>query len=223
MPELNQVTHNMAQSIRNEQGYVTIITVLGVLLLLTVVSLSMMSTSINDQQIVRNDKLNKRNFYFAESAANEAAQAIENAATSIVSPTAGLAWVVQTSKDYFENSDYWRDASNNYSWYTVGSFVVSNIKIPSVPSGNFYGLANPAVANSNQNYNSSNLEVFDSAGKYRDDIHYAANFSGVANKSSVKVTNSSGRLYAFEVFGMFSNHINKLGEALVEEGYRKRF
>jgi hypothetical protein len=184
-----------------------------------------MSTSINDQQIVRNDKLNKRNFYFAESAANEAAQAIENAATTTANPTANLDWIAQTSKEYFENRDYWRDASNNYAWYNSpgGSFIPSNIEIPSIPSGMFYGLANPAVSNSNQSYNSSNLEVFDVAGQHTDDIHYAANFSGIPAGSSVKVTGSAGRLYAYQVFGMFSNQVGRLGEALVEEGYRKRF
>ncbi len=223
MSELSTAIYTLSLPVRKEEGYVTIVTVLGVLLLLTVISLSMMSTSINDQQIVRNDKLNKRNFYFAESAANEAAQAIENAATTTANPTANLAWIARASKDYFENRDYWRDASNNYAWYTVGSFVPSNIKIPSIPSGMFYGLSNPAVSNSNQSYSSSNLEVFDVAGQHRDDIHYAANFSGIPAGSSVKVTGSAGRLYAFHVFGMFSNQVSRLGEALIEEGYRKRF
>lgn len=210
--------------LKNERGYVTIVTVTGVLLLLTVVSLSMISTSINDQQIVRNDKLNKRNFYLGESGANEAAQRIENAATTEADPTASIAWVVnQSDPAFFENKDYWRNASTNYAWYMANNLTPPNITIASIPSGNFYALANPTVANSNQVLAGSNLEVFQNAAVHRDDIHLAANFEGVAGGSSLVVTGTAGRLYAYQVFGMYSSQINGLGEALIEEGYRKRF
>ncbi len=182
----------------NEQGYVTIVTVLGILLLLTVVSLSMVSTSINDQQIVRNDKLTKRAFYLAESGANEAAQELENTVTTDTDPTGSLTWVQNlTSAVDFANKDNWRDPNTGYSWLPV-----------SIPSGNFIN---------------SNMQIFDNAGPHQDDVHLAAKFEGVAGGSSLVSTTTTGRLYAYYTLGMFSSQVNWLGEALIEEGYRKRF
>lgn len=202
----------------NENGYVTLVTVLGALLLLTVVSLSMISTSINDQQIVRNDKLTKRAFYLAEFGANEAAQLVENAATTDTDPTASLAWVQQTNRDYFESREYWRDPSNNYAWYTANS-TVPPITLASIPSVSLFG-AGAAVNAAQPN---SNLEILDDNYLHNDDVHIASNFEGVAAGSSLKVTSTTGRLYAYHMFGMFSSQTNRMGESLIEEGYRKRF
>lgn len=214
----------LSDTVNNEQGYITLVTVLGVLLLLTVISASMIDTSINDQQIVRNDKLNKRNFYLAESGAYEAAQGIENANTTETDPTASLAWVQNTLQIYFENRDFWRDPNNNYAWYTVNNLTLPNVTIASIPSANFYAIAGtPVPADGNQDQPDSNLEIFDNSATHRDDVHLAANFGGVAGGSSLKVTTTTGRLYAYYVFGMYSSQLNGLGEALIEVGYRKRF
>ena len=196
----------------NEHGYVTLVTVLGALLLLTVVSLSMISTSINDQQIVRNNKLNKRAFYLAESGANEAAQQLENAPTTLADPIASLPWVQpDTSTIDFADKDNWRNPNTNYTWFPI-----------SIPSPNFYALAAP-LPGPGANQANSNMEIFDSAAVHWDNIHIAARFIGVAAASSTKVTTTTGRLYAYYTLGMYSSQINLMGESLIEEGYRKRF
>ncbi len=199
--------------VNNEQGYVTLVSVLGILFLLTIIGLSMINTAITDKQIVRNDALTKRNFYLAESGANEAAQEIENAATTESAPTAGLAWIDDTGIDFLDK-EKWRVSAAGYIWDDTIS----------IPSPNFYSIAGaPVAADSNATHAAANLKALYSSGSPRDDVHFAARFEGVSAGSSLKVTGTTGRLYLFYVYGMYSNQVNGLGEALIEQGYKKRF
>ncbi len=203
--------------VRQEDGYVTLVSVLGILLLLTIIGLSMVDIAITDKQIVRNDQLSKRNFYFAESGANEAAQTIENANTTIDNITAGLAWVGSPGSPDFTKRSTWLAADN--SWVTGGPGPIS------VPSAIFYNIAGtptPAT-DSNRTHANANLTAFYNSAVPRDDIHFAASSEGVAQGSSLVTTNTSGRLYLYYTYGMYSNQDSGLGEALIEQGYKKRF
>lgn len=213
-----QMRFHSVQVVSSQSGYVTLVSVLGILLLLTIIGLSMVNIAITDKQIVRNDLLTKRNFYLAESGANEAAQTLENANTTIEDTTAGLSWVAESDEGIdFTERDTWLDSGDN-SWETTGSSV-------SVPSAVFYNIAgtpDPST-DSNTTHANANLTAFYNAAAPRDDIHFAAKSEGVSQGSSLVVTNTSGRLYLYYTYGMYSNQNSGLGEALIEEGYKKRF
>ena len=81
-----------------------------------------------------------------------------------------------------------------------------------------------ALFTDNPGVDPANLNVFLPPGLHTgDSVRLAAHFQGLAKGASLKVTNEEGRLYAFSVYGMFSNLDAGEGEVLIEMGYRKRF
>lgn len=189
---------------QRQTGFITIITVLLMLVITTIIGISAISMSMIESSIVRNDTLYKRNLYFAESAGFEAAQRLENATLTEDDPTgvgAGVNWIVPDTTDMTDVS----------KWLTGAGAWTGN----SVRSETFY-TTNPGA-------NPSNLNILMPGTHTADDIRLAARFGGVASGSSLKVTSAGGRLYSFNTYGMYSNMAAAQGESLVEMGYRKRF
>ncbi len=194
---------------KNEDGFITVITVLLMLLLLTIVGVSSINNSVTESFIVRNTGLYSKNFYLAESAGYEAAQRLEDADLTTTNPTGGLAWITPIATD-MSDRDIWFDLKGTAD-YSDDVWEPAN----SVRSETFY-TQDPAV-------NPSNLEILLPGSYTADDIRLAAHFQGVSKGSSLKVTSKQGRLYGFNVYGMYSNLDAGLGEVLIEMGYRKRF
>jgi len=199
-----------AQASLKESGFITIITVLLMLVITTMIGISAIGVSMTESSIVRNDTLYKRNFYYAESAGFEAAQRLENATLTDEDPTGGIDWIIAENKDLTKRDTWWNKAGTPND-YSDDSWVANN----SVHSDVFY-TDNPGV-------DPSNLDILLPGSHTADDIRLAAHFRGVAAGSSLKVTTASGRLYSFNTYGMFSNMAAAQGESLIEMGYRKRF
>jgi hypothetical protein len=182
-----------------EEGFVTVVTVLMMLLLLTIVGVSAIDNAVIETSVVRNNAFYTRNFYLAESAGYEAAQRLENATLSDTNPTGSLAWIIPLATDmtlrsnWIDTNDAWTNSVRPESFYT----------------------ATPT--------NPSNLEILLPGSYVTDDLRLAAHFQGVAQGSSLKVTNQQGRLYGYNVYGMYSNLSQGFGEVLIEMGYKKRF
>ncbi len=193
----------------NEQGFITVVIVLLMLVLMTIIGISAINMSMVETMIVRSDGQYKRNFYMAESAGHEAAQRLENAVLTESNPTGGISWVVPLTTDMTEWSS-WRDNSGTANDFSDDSWTAN-----STHSEAFYTV-DPAV-------NPANLNVLMPGNHTTDNLRLAANFRGVAPGSSLKVTGPAGRLYAFGVYGMYSDLAANQGEVLLEMGYRKRF
>lgn len=193
----------------NEGGFITVIVVLLMLGLLTIIGVSALNMSMVESMIVRSDGQIKRNFYMAESASYEAAQRLENATLTEANPTGGIAWIVPTATDMTLWVN-WLDDNG-----TANDFSDDFWKTNSTRSESFY--------TTDASINPSNLNVLMPGTHTTDNIRLAAHFQGVAQGSSLKVTNTSGRLYGFSVFGMYSELASNQGESLIEMGYRKRF
>ena len=183
-----------------EDGFVTIAIVLMMLVLVTLIGVSAVNMSTIESFIVRSDSLYKRNFYIAESTANESAQLLENAPTRATDVTGSLAWVNPRGTDMTHESD-WRTGS---SW-----------KSNSMRSQAFY-TKNPGT-------NKNNLDILLPGSHAQDEIHLASVFRGYAPGSGKGDDNPDGIMYVYSIYGMYSNLAGNLGEALVEMGYYKRF
>lgn len=186
-----------------ESGFITIITVLLMLVIVTMIGVSAIDTSMTESSVVRNDTIYKRNFYYAESSAFEAAQRLENATVlTEEDPTGGIDWIIDETDDMAKSSNWLK---------SDGSWEANR----SVRSEIFY-TGNPGA-------NPSNLDILLPGSHTADDIRLAAHFRGVSAGSSLKVTSAGGRLYSFNTYGMFSNLAAAQGQSLIEMGYRKRF
>jgi Tfp pilus assembly protein PilX len=191
----------MYRCCQRQSGFITIITVLLMLVITTIIGISAISISMIESSVVRNDALYKRNLYFAESSGFEAAQRLENTMMTEDDPTGGVAWIVSNTTDMTVRSN----------WLTGAGAWTGN----SVRSETFY-TTNPGA-------NPSNLDILMPRVHADDDIRLAAQFGGVASGSSLKITSAGGRLYSFNTYGMYSNMAAAQGESLIEMGYRKRF
>lgn len=198
-----------ASPVHKEAGFITIITVLLMLAIVTIIGVSAIDYSNTESSIVLSDTLYKRNFYFAESAGYETAQRLENAALTLTNPTGGFAWIVPNTIDLTLRSSWWNEGIAGD--YSDDTWIAGN----SVRSETFY-TTNPVA-------NPSNLNILLPGAHNSDDIRLAAHFRGVSPGSSLVVTGATGRLYAFNVYGMYSNMAAVQGESLIEMGYRKRF
>ena len=150
---------------------------------------------------VRSNNLYTRNFYFAESAASEAVQWLENASFTLEDPRGEYAWL----------DPHLKDMSMRSNWFGTDDEWVSN----SIRPETLY-TADPASGHFNVN-------ILLPGSYAKDEVRFAASFEGVSRGSTLKVTDSNGRLYKYKVFGMYSNIKEGLGEIHLELGYKKRF
>ncbi len=209
MEYLSIRTKGVGMISRNEEGFITVVTVILMLLLLTIVGVSSINNSVTESFIVRNNNLYTKNFYLAESAGYEASQLLENADLTSTNPTASLAWIIPIATDMTDR-DNWINDNGTATDFSDDAWTVNSIRPES-----FY-TQNPGV-------NPSNLEILLPGSYITDEIRLAAHFQGVTKGSSLKVTSKQGRLYGYNVYGMYSNLNAGLGEVLIEMGYRKRF
>ncbi|BHH82944.1 pilus assembly PilX family protein [Desulforhopalus sp. 52FAK] len=209
--ELKNVQAEKGPSICHEAegGFITIIVVILMLGLLTIIGVSAINMSTVESMIVRSDGQIKRNFYMAESGAYEATQRLESAATTETNPTGGVAWVVPTTTDMTIWSN-WLDNNGTANDFSDDSWTANSTRPETFFTTDTVN--NPA-----------NLDVLMPGTHTSDNVRLSAHFQGVAPGSSLKVTGAAGRLYAFSVFGMYSELATNQGEALIEMGYRKRF
>jgi hypothetical protein len=196
--------------VNNEDGFITVVIVLLMLVLVTIIGVSSVNMSVIESAIVRSDGQYKRNFYIAESAAYEAAQRLENTVMTETDPTGGLAWIVPTTTDLTDWSS-WIDDNGSANDYDDDFWTANSTR-----SESFF-TDNPGV-------DPANLNVLLPPRLHTgDSVRLASHFQGLAKGASLKVTNEEGRLYAFSVYGMFSNLAAAEGEVLIEMGYKKRF
>ena len=195
---------------RDEQGFITVVVVLLMLVLVTIIGVSAINMTTIESTIVRTDGLYKRNFYVAESAAYEAAQLLENTAMTETNPTGGVPWIVPTGTDMTDWTN-WRDDNGTATNFSDDTWTANSTRSEAFFTTD--AVANPANLNM---LLPPRLHTGDS-------VRLAAHYRGLAGGSSLKVTNEEGRLYAFNVYGMFSNLEAGEGEVLIEMGYRKRF
>ena len=204
-------TIKMARSARNcrgEDGFITVVIVLMMLILITIIGISAINMSMIESSIVRTDGQYKRNFYLAESAAYEAAQRLENTEMTETKPTGDVPWVNLIDMTDWAN---WRDDKGTATDFSDDTWTANSVRPES------FFTSDPAV-------NQSNLNILIPPELHTgDSIRLAANFVGVTAGSSLKVTNEEGRLYAYNIYGMFSNRAGGEGEVLIEMGYKKRF
>ena len=172
------------------------------LVLVTIIGVSMLDMSMIESLILRSEAQFKRNFYMTESAGHEAAQRLENADTTEIDPTASLAWVVPDTSDLTQYNT-WRDDQGTPDNYADDQWTVNSI--------------------TTETLDNSNREAFMAGEHNRDNLRLAAHFRGVSEGSSLKVTGTEGRLYAFNVYGMYSDLEIDQGESLIEMGFKKRF
>lgn len=193
-----------------EDGFITVVIVLMMLVLITIIGISAINMSMIEGSIVRTDGLYKRNFYLAESAAYEAAQRLENTEMSETDPTGSVAWVVPNTVDMTDWAS-WRNINGTANDYSDDTWTANSVRPES------FFTSDPVNKPANLNILiPPNLHTGDS-------IRLSANFVGVTAGSSLKVTNDEGRLYAYNIYGMFSNLAGNEGEVLIEMGYKKRF
>lgn len=198
------------RSAHGEEGFITVVVVLLMLVLVTIIGVSAINMTTIESTIVRTDGLYKRNFYVAESAAYEAAQRLENTAMTETNPTGGVAWIVATGTDMTDRTN-WIDDNGTATDFSDDVWTANSTR-----SETFF--TSDAVANP------ANLNVLLPPRLHTgDSVRLSAHYRGLSGGSSLKVTNEEGRLYAFNVYGMFSNLAAGEGEVLIEMGYRKRF
>ncbi len=185
----------------NDRGFITIFTVLMMLLILSIIGAASLNGSIMEAFTVRNNNLYTRNFYFAESAASEAVQWLENSSLTLEDPTGSFGWFAPRSTDM----------SIRTNWFGREDEWNSNSKRPE----SFY-TAEPASG-------STNLNILLPGSYTNDAVRFAVSFEGVSGGSTLKTTDPAGRLYKFNVFGMYSDIDEGLGEVHLELGYKKRF
>ena len=199
-----------AEGFRDEDGFITVVIVVMMLILITIVGISAINLASIESSIVRTDGLYKRNFYLAESGAYEAAQRLENTEMTEIDPTGGVDWVIPVATDMTDSAS-WLDDNGTPNDFSDDTWTANSMRPES------FFTSDPDV-------NAANLNILIPPGLHTgDSIRLSAVFVGVTSGSSLKVTNEDGRLYAFNIYGMFSNRAANEGEVLIEMGYKKRF
>ena len=120
---------NTRQILNNERGSVIVFAIL-ILAILTIIGISSSNTSIMESQIVRNEAVQRQNFYRAESGVIEAAQQLKDLENPSVLEANARPWLNSNSADMAQIANW--DASGDSNDNAQTSALVPNTSYSTV-------------------------------------------------------------------------------------------